>query len=145
MQPPEFDHDQPTACHPRSCLAPGLAACHWQSWICRRLKAAIFESSSNIWPAHSRLGTGEDPCRQVCAGHDPLLALIGRCCWPRCQQIHAIREMIHDRADGKHRSQMIFIPGVHYILKPGSVARALSSGVCSTREGNHLLSDSRPT
>jgi hypothetical protein len=88
---------------------------------------------------HARLDRGEKIPARRCAGDDPALAMIGRVCrgWPRCQQIHATCAMLHGRREGEtrdergeRRSQLLFVPGVPYILTSKPAAGELSSGLC---------------
>ncbi|PMD52654.1 uncharacterized protein K444DRAFT_187271 [Hyaloscypha bicolor E] len=88
---------------------------------------------------HARLDRGEKIPARRCAGDDPALAMIGRVCrgWPRCQQIHATCAMLHGRQEGEtrdesgeRRSQVLFVPGVPYILTSKPAAGELSSGLC---------------
>jgi hypothetical protein len=95
----------------QACLWPLLAAWHSQRKICGRLKRAASTKTRR-----REIGCREKIPAHLCAGDDPPLPVIGRCCWPHCQQIHAIAEMLHGRPDGRSGSRSILIPGIHYIL-----------------------------
>jgi hypothetical protein len=114
----------------RPCLWPLLAAWLSQRKICGRLKRAASTKTRR-----REIGCREKIPAHLCAGDDPPLPLIGPSCWPRCQQIHAIAEMLHGRRDGRKWMAGHFHP--RYSLYPHFPVRrrrVLSSGVCVRAE-----------